>query len=39
MGQMLSELAIDDATPRDISPFRLDRPILQQENPPVNYMV
>ncbi|HEU5040077.1 MAG TPA: N-methyl-L-tryptophan oxidase [Gemmatimonadales bacterium] len=39
MGQMLSELAIDGETPRDISPFRIDRPILQQENPPVNYMV
>ena len=39
MGQTLSELAIDDSTPRDISPFRIDRPILQQENPPVNYMV
>ena len=39
MGQMLSELAIDGETPRDISPFRFDRPILQQENPPVNYMV
>ena len=39
MGQMLSELAMDGETPRDISPFRLDRPILRQENPPVNYMV
>jgi sarcosine oxidase len=39
MGQMLSEIAIDGETPRDISPFRLDRPILRLENPPVNYMV
>ncbi len=39
MGQMLSELAIDGETPRDRSPFRMDRPILRQENPPVNYMV
>ena len=39
MGQMLSEIAIDGETPRDISPFRLDRPILRQENPPINYMV
>ena len=39
MGQMLSELAMDGETSRDISPFRLDRPILRQENPPVNYMV
>ena len=39
MGQMLAELAIDGETPRDIAPFRIGRPILQQENPPVNYMV
>ncbi|HEX6107207.1 MAG TPA: FAD-dependent oxidoreductase, partial [Gemmatimonadales bacterium] len=39
IGRMLSELAIDGRTPRDISPFRLTRPILQQENPPINYMV
>jgi sarcosine oxidase len=39
MGQMLSELAIDGETPRDIAPFRIDRPILRLENPPINYMV
>jgi sarcosine oxidase len=39
MGQMLSELAIDGRTPKDIEPFRIDRPILQLENPPINYMV
>jgi len=39
MGRMLSELAIDGRTPRDISPFRLDRPILRLADPPINYMV
>ncbi len=39
IGQMLSELAIDGLTPRDIRPFRLSRPILQLEHPPINYMV
>jgi sarcosine oxidase len=39
VGRILSELAIDGHTPRDLSPFRLDRPILQLENPPINYMV
>jgi sarcosine oxidase len=39
IGQMLSELAIDGRTPHDLSPFRLDRPILLLENPPTSYMV
>ena len=39
IGRILSELAIDGRTPHDISEFRLDRPILQMENPPINYMV
>ena len=39
MGRMLSELAIDGRTPSDIAPFRIDRPILRLENPPINYMV
>jgi sarcosine oxidase len=39
VGRILSEQAIDGRTARDLSPFRLDRPILQQENPPINYMV
>jgi sarcosine oxidase len=38
-GRMLSELAIDGCTERNIEPFRIDRAILQLENPPVNYMV
>jgi len=39
VGRILSELAIDGRTPHDLSEFRLDRPILQMENPPINYMV
>jgi sarcosine oxidase len=39
IGRILSELALDGSTPRDLSPFRIDRPILQLENPPINYMV
>ncbi|MGH7497690.1 MAG: N-methyl-L-tryptophan oxidase [Gemmatimonadales bacterium] len=39
VGRILSELAIDGRTERDLSPFRIDRPILKLENPPRNYMV
>jgi sarcosine oxidase len=39
MGRILSELAIDGRTEQNIEPFRIDRAILQLENPPVNYMV
>jgi sarcosine oxidase len=39
IGRILSELAIDGGTAHDLSAFRLDRPILQMENPPINYMV
>lgn len=39
IGQILSELAIDGHTPRDLAPFRIDRPILQMKDPPRNYMV
>jgi sarcosine oxidase len=39
VGQILSELALDGATPRDLSPFRFDRPILQLADPPRTYMV
>jgi glycine/D-amino acid oxidase-like deaminating enzyme len=39
VGRILSELAIDGATPRDLSPFRVDRPILQLADPPRTYMV
>ena len=39
VGRMLSELAISGRTERNIEPFRIDRAILQLENPPANYMV
>ena len=39
VGRILSELAIDGRTERNIEPFRIDRAILQLQNPPVNYMV
>jgi sarcosine oxidase len=39
IGKILSELAVDGRTERNIEPFRIDRAILQLENPPVNYMV
>jgi sarcosine oxidase len=39
IGRTLSELAIDGATEREIEPFRIDRPILRQKNPPKKYMV
>ena len=39
MGRILSDLAIDGRTERNIEPFRIDRAILQLANPPANYMV
>ena len=39
VGQILSELSIDGHSPRDLAPFRIDRPILQMKDPPRNYMV
>jgi sarcosine oxidase len=39
IGQILSELAIDGHSPRDLASFRIDRPILQMKDPPRNYMV
>jgi sarcosine oxidase len=39
IGRILADLAIDGKSERDLSPFRIDRPILQLEDPPRNYMV
>jgi sarcosine oxidase len=39
IGRILSELAIDGQSARDLAPFRIDRPILQMKDPPRNYMV
>jgi sarcosine oxidase len=39
VGKILADLAIDGTSERNLAPFRIDRPILQLENPPRNYMV
>ncbi|MFL5401636.1 MAG: N-methyl-L-tryptophan oxidase [Gemmatimonadales bacterium] len=39
VGRILAELAVDGRTGHDLEPFRIDRPILRQKNPPRNYMV
>ncbi len=39
LGQVLSELALDGRSESDLSAFRIDRPILQLENPPKSFMV
>jgi sarcosine oxidase len=39
IGQILAELASDRRTAHDLQSFRIDRSILQQVNPPRNYMV
>ena len=38
IGKILSELALDGRTTHDIAPFHIDRPILMEENPPLNFM-
>ena len=38
IGKALSELALDGDTAYDIAPFHIDRPILRQENPTLNFM-
>lgn len=37
-GKILGERAIDGRTSSHIEPFRFDRPLLQMEDPPTNYM-
>jgi sarcosine oxidase len=38
IGKILSELALDGRTNSNLEPFRFERPILQMENPPKNFM-
>lgn len=38
IGKILSELALDGRTDYDIAPFHIDRPILLEENPALNFM-
>jgi monomeric sarcosine oxidase len=39
IGRILADLAVDNRTEHELEPFRIDRSILRQENPPRNYMV
>jgi len=39
VGKILAELAVDGRTGHELTPFRIDRAILQLENPPKHYMV
>lgn len=39
LGQILADLAVDDATPHDLSPFKINRPILQMANPPRSFLI
>ncbi len=39
IGRILSELALDAATPSEIGDFAVNRPILQMQAPPKTYMV
>jgi sarcosine oxidase len=39
IGRILAELAVDGRSERDLTPFRLDRAILQLADPPRTYMV
>jgi sarcosine oxidase len=39
LGRILADLALTGDTAHDIEPFRLDRPILHQDNPPKNFFV
>jgi len=39
IGRIIAELVTDGATPSDISQFRIDRPILLEDNPATSFMV
>jgi sarcosine oxidase len=39
IGRILAEKAIDGETTSDLTPFSIERPILQMSNPPRSYMV
>lgn len=38
IGKILCDLSLDGRTAYDIAPFHIDRPILLEENPPLNFM-
>jgi sarcosine oxidase len=39
LGRCLSELALDGGSPEDLEAFRIDRPVLWQDDPPRSYMI
>ncbi len=39
IGRILSELALDGRTDKNISPYQIDRPILLEKNPPKSFLV
>ncbi len=39
IGKALADLATDGVTDLDLSPFRIDRPILQMDDPPTSWMI
>ena len=39
LGRILSDLSIDGTTEHNIEPFRVDRPILLEEDPPKSFMI
>ena len=39
IGRLLADLAIEGETDADLGPFRADRAILTQANPPRSYMI
>lgn len=39
IGRALADLATDGATDLELSPFRIDRPILQMDDPPTSWMI
>jgi sarcosine oxidase len=39
IGRALADLALDGATELDLSPFRIDRPVLRMEDPPTSWMM
>ena len=39
IGKILSELALDGATPHDLEPFRITRPILREQSPDRHFLI
>ncbi len=39
IGRILADLAVDGSTPHDLTPFKINRPVLQMAHPPRNFMI